>query len=482
MTVRIRRPFAREPPVRDYYQRREVRTRIREYASLTEPGHPGCAYLAAMTGLEGPYATWYDAPHYPPAALDRLLATGADIARSMLDREGLLVFLDLDFQDPDDPGFAFRTPAPAFGMLEPMYAAITAELLRLDMPLLPLMTGEGYHFVGRVAWSSKAISRLASLCPETPGWLSSMAPRQPPWVHPLLGEPEARAYAGLGMVMEHLGHEIQRHASVRCPVPVVMNGTVVGRAGRGRQCVSIDLTFAGDPLDMRHLRVAFGAYQRHRWRPDIFGEDLSRTAGPLVVLPRVGSLEHLLAGGRGTAAAIELASRVDATIPDVALGAERLLDDYQASPVAAAHRRFYAEPAMPREEWPARFDPHEWRELPPCISGSLIAPNDRLLQPAHVQHVVRAFLSRGWPPRHIAALIQSRYAGDFRWGDRWTRMHAPTKTEVDVRVFSTLCFLGLDRLVDFNCVSAQEKGLCPMTGCRHDLRADRHRLLERVAS
>ena len=142
----------------------------------------------------------------------------------------------------------------------------------------------------------------------------------------------------------------------------------------------------------------------------------------------------------------------------------------------------YAETSTPREEWPVRFDPREWSNLPPCVTGALNAPNDRLLQPAHVQQVVRAFLSRGWPPRRIAALIQSRYAGDFRWGDRWTRMHAPTKTEADVRMFSTLCFLGIDRLIDFNCVSAQEKGLCPMTGCRHDLRADRHRLLERVVS
>ena len=37
---------------------------------------------------------------------------------------------------------------------------------------------------------------------------------------------------------------------------------------------------------------------------------------------------------------------------------------------------------------------------------------------------------------------------------------------------------GGDRtLVDFNCVSAQEKTLCPRQACAHDLRVERDRLL-----
>jgi hypothetical protein len=35
---------------------------------------------------------------------------------------------------------------------------------------------------------------------------------------------------------------------------------------------------------------------------------------------------------------------------------------------------------------------------------------------------------------------------------------------------------GLDQGVDFNCRSAQEKGLCPGAVCTHDLRAERDRL------
>jgi hypothetical protein len=54
---------------------------------------------------------------------------------------------------------------------------------------------------------------------------------------------------------------------------------------------------------------------------------------------------------------------------------------------------------------------------------------------------------------------------------------AGTRAEFDVRVFAGLVAAGIDRAVDFNCRSAQEKGLCPSEPCVHDLRVDQRRLL-----
>ena len=51
------------------------------------------------------------------------------------------------------------------------------------------------------------------------------------------------------------------------------------------------------------------------------------------------------------------------------------------------------------------------------------------------------------------------------------------RAEFDVRVFAGLVATGLDRMVDYNCVSAQQKGVCPGTGCAHDLRIERECLL-----
>jgi hypothetical protein len=114
--------------------------------------------------------------------------------------------------------------------------------------------------------------------------------------------------------------------------------------------------------------------------------------------------------------------------------------------------------------------------VPPCVAAPLARPNDLLLKPEFIQHVVRYLMSRGWHAAEIAALVQRQYEMDFGWGDRWTRMHPRTRAEFDVRVFAGLLAAGADPLIDFNCVSAQEKRVCPRRGCPYDLRRDRDRL------
>jgi hypothetical protein len=46
-------------------------------------------------------------------------------------------------------------------------------------------------------------------------------------------------------------------------------------------------------------------------------------------------------------------------------------------------------------------------------------------------------------------------------------------------VFAGMVESGLDSLIDFNCVSAQEKDLCPGLVCHHNLVEDRDRLRAR---
>ncbi len=73
--------------------------------------------------------------------------------------------------------------------------------------------------------------------------------------------------------------------------------------------------------------------------------------------------------------------------------------------------------------------------------------------------------------------MQAQYEADHGWGDRWrARMDARTRAEFEVRVFAGLLETHDDSLVDFNCVSAQEKDICPQRGCQFDLRIARSRL------
>ena len=91
-------------------------------------------------------------------------------------------------------------------------------------------------------------------------------------------------------------------------------------------------------------------------------------------------------------------------------------------------------------------------------------------------------MARYWSAAQVARLVEREYTRDHRWGDRWGRLKSPNAAEFDVRVFAGLIVTGADRLVDFNCTSAQEKGVCPRVGCVHDLREDRDRLAARFPS
>jgi hypothetical protein len=290
----------------------------------------------------------------------------------------------------------------------------------------------------------------------------------------------ARAAVGAGLLVEYLAQRIVARGARRTPIPLVLNGTLVGAGTVGRESVSIDISHAGDPMDVRHIRCAFSAYQKHRFRPDIFGHRVAAERPAFVAVPRgAESLVHLLAHERDLAHAVRAARSRSAAIPDVTEGVARLASEYGQSALARFHQRFYAEIAGgDADDGERAFQSLPFHRLPPCVVRPLVAPNDLLLQPAVVQHVTRALMADGMPASAVAGVVRSRYSADFNWGARWQRMDPTSRAEFDVRVFAGMMATGLDRGVDFNCRSAQEKGLCPGGHCPHDLRDDRARLLE----
>jgi hypothetical protein len=465
----------------DYYAVPDVRRRIREYCGGSDERPPTCMYVAAVGSEDGPFVTWEQTRRYPVNQLDALLRSGADIARSTWDTADLLIHLDIDYLNIDARGEAFDHPAEVFFKLEPVYRATQHVLRRFGLPLFPLMTGQGYHFTGRVPLESAVVDRIAALLPEVPGWVERTAVRRPPWISREIPPRHARAYVGAGMLGEFLAHAILRRARRRSPIPIVLNGTVVGSGLIGRECVSLDISYAGDPLDVRHQRVAFGAYQKHRFRPDIVGPRVASGRAPFIAVPRGReSLAHLLSHGRELRHAARAARAYSAVLPTVTGGVARLTAAYETSTLGACHRAFYAAPPWRVDELGVVFGRLALKRLPDCVRHPLTAPNDLLLQPAVIQHVTRWLMADGMPPREIAAIVHSRYAADFEWQGRWNRLDARTRAEFDVRVFAAMLATGIDETMDFNCRSAQEKGLCPDKGCGRDLRVDRERLHKTV--
>ena len=242
-------------------------------------------FLSADLPGEPPPAGWSLHRQLPPEDLDDLLDCGADVFRSVLDLASLPFYVDVDYLNARLPGHAYARPGDVFAKLEPTYQAVVELLAEYGIETVPLMTGRGYQFTGRIPFDSPVFGRIAALAPETPDWYDTYAARLPPWLRLRITTRYARAYLAMGQLLEYFAHRVIRRAASRSRLPLVLNGTNVGDGAEGREAVSLDLSFAGDPADVRHMRVAFGAYQAHRFRPDIYGPEVS-ALDPIVVVPR----------------------------------------------------------------------------------------------------------------------------------------------------------------------------------------------------
>jgi hypothetical protein len=148
--------------------------------------------------------------------------------------------------------------------------------------------------------------------------------------------------------------------------------------------------------------------------------------------------------------------------------AERLLADYSASHLAEFHDGFYAQEQHFPTAWNETYDRFPLETLPACARMALEQHNDLLLQPGRIRQLVRVMLSLGWHPRHIAGLIHSKYARPFGW-TQFEGYDPATRADFYTRIFAGLFVTGRDDLTDFNCVSAQEQGICPLLNCGFNL-------------
>lgn len=460
----------------EYYANEDVRARIREYCGADRADDPPtCLFVSAL--VPRPFVTWEGATRYSPVDLPSVLEAGHDVARSLWDRQSLLVHLDIDYMNPEHEADVFLRPERAYRILAPVAGGVRTALAAFRLPLLSLVTGRGYHFTGRVPLTDPVVPRLAALGRQatTRALDERLTPQRYQLRPPVLYD---EAAAGLGLLLEHLGHRVMAGAAGSSTVPVVFNNTEVGRSGEGREAVSIDLSYLGDPLESRQIRMAFGTYQTPRVRPDIYRAAATRP--PFAAVPWDGAPVVAPVEMRALEAAAAAAREWRVVLPDAGAGIEALLDDYLASRLRNFHRFYFDAAIHPIERWGQTYDTLDVQALPPCVVEPIRRPNDALLKPEVLQHLTRALLADGWHPRHVAGLVISRYARDHGWGDRWRRIDPARRADFDVRIFSGLLAAGLDRGIDFNCVSAQEKHLCPGRGCRHDLRGTRDRLLQRM--
>lgn len=415
---------------REYYSDPVVRARLHEYLR-------GARYFT--THRHVPFEL---ADGMPPERLPQELQQECELSRALEDRSSLLAHLDIEHVHFDQPEDSFLNSWLAFSAQQPLVLAVQEVLAGYGLAPLHLLSGRGHHFVWSVAQDSTVFERLADDPLADP---YSGGPGTPPRV--------AAAHSTVGRLMEFIAHEALRRVS-GSPLPIELGAIECPLSPRGREIVSLDLSEYGDPLAFRAVRLPFSLYLKAR---RLLGPD----AGHLAMVPlHEMDLVTALQTRRDLERVRELARRTVVTIPEQPKGTANLLDGYQQSPLARTHHDYYSE---------AQSCPRSLPQLPPCVELPLLEPNDWLLKPAVLQHLVRFFVGQGWHPRHVAGLVRERYLADAGWVPAVHFYDPSWRADFYVRLYASALLEGLDRLADFDCSSTAQKGYCPGPGCGLEL-------------
>jgi hypothetical protein len=458
-----------------YYRDANVRARILEFTGAEAGAEPSCEFLAASDANASPP---FEA--YSPAALNSLLSGGFEISRSLWDRDALIADFDIEYVNFDNPAEAFLEPQRVFAVQQPVEAAIKRLLQDYGIEALPVLSGRGHHFIWRIEQNSAVFSELSEMGRGPPSLWAIEKELHPPNYRGVPVE-LARAFAGLGLVMEFLAHRVKQIAAPLTKIPVELTAVEVGPSNHGREMISIDISEYGDPLYSRAVRVPFSVYLKPWQQPWGFDVDVLAKLEPLFVIPlqRIDWRDGIGAM-RDPQLTADLAANSSTKIPDATRGTGKVLGDYEGSKLAKFHAWFYSQEQHPVELWPETYDQTPLEILPACARVALEQPNDLLLRPAFIRRLVRVMVALGWHPRHIAGLICSKYGRDFDW-TQFVNVDPATRADFYTRIFSGLFAVGTDDLVDFNCVSAQEQGTCTFSNCGFNLLNFKESALERRA-
>lgn len=451
----------------DYYAHSVVKKRILEFLGGTSIEDATAAYLACGEG-----AAFNFCEQHSVNDLEILFHGGTDIMRSLLDSRWLLADLDIEYVNFDLPAEAYLEPERVFELQRPAQETVERLLRGYRIDALHFLSGRGHHFVWAIRQDSAAFQKLARLGREPASLSRHYAARGVPAEY-------GRAFAGLGLLMEFLAGEVKWSAAPRSKIPVELTAVEVGAVDHGREMISLDISEYGDPLDARMLRVPFSLYLKPWHAHGAIDEESLARIKSIVTLPlqRI-SLTEALRMMRNPEAAAEFAARVSCRIPDASDATERLLRAYETSALKKFHDSFYAQEHLPRERWPETYDVTPRELMPACCRLMFDQPNDLLLRPSCILRAVRVLLALGWHPRHIAGLITSKFERDFHW-TQFEGCDPATRADFYVRVFAGLFATHKDDMVDFNCTSAREEGICFFRNCNDDLRRFRASALAR---
>jgi hypothetical protein len=194
------------------------------------------------------------------------------------------------------------------------------------------------------------------------------------------------------------------------------------------------------------VRMPFSIYLKPWLHTDILTPETEGRIPVMVMVPSHGlNTDEVAPIMRDLEKAGGWASQVNCLFPDCSQGMEPLIARYLHSELRRFHEEYYAVEPEPPEQWSGTYDRVSLEGLPEAARYALEHPNEALLQPDFVRPLVAALLDRGWHPRHIAGLIQSRYERDYGWLNLWYIYDAQTRADYHVRVLAGMMKTGRDQ-------------------------------------
>lgn len=437
-----------------FYSDAAVRQRLVEFLGGETLEDATAMYLTHSDGCQ-----FQRSELHPPAELEWFLERDLDIARSLADRDSLLLHLDVEYVNFDAPGEAYLDPWRVFELQEPVVRVIERLLLAWGIAPLHMITGQGHHFVWRVRLKSELAARIRALSPA-PELVERCLNRVGSGAAAGIHREHQEGFAAVALLMEFVAHQIKSEAARRSLIPVEITAVQVGRSASGRrEMISIDISEYGDPLHTRMVRMPFTNYLK----PWLSG--LAQNLGIENELARFRTIplhemdvQQAVGFRQDEAAVLDLARRAGTRIPRQEEGTAKLLDGYLASSLRRFHLDYYAARHDPQEIWPVTYDRTPLETLPHEVGDILAWPNDRLLKPACIQQLTRTLVAEGWHPRHIAGLIRSKFENpEFGWGVDWNDYEPATRADFYTRLFAGLMATGIDRIAGFSGLSTLDK-------------------------
>ena len=440
--------------IRSYYRSQAVQARLAEFCGghAKNPGSFSSWGLAGFGGVSRRFEADGGPVAFPNGELPRLCEEGADICRSLADRGGTLLVLDVDYVSSRAPEDPFIDPRTIFSRLEPVHRAIQELFGAHGINPRVVATGRGYHFAFRALAGGAFCKALVAIGARA---VSSNRHSVPPEIDADWALELERGHEGAGRVLEHVAHRIVHGLRNRTEIPVTLADLPPPGGG---PFICLDLSAHGDPLFTRHLRCAFSTNQK----AGIWG---TRGAPFVFALPRENEpLEELLRCRTDVRAAQRWAVASRATIPDVVQGTG-LLDDYRHGAVARFHREFDTSSDDSPAVWPGTTVDLAEAGMPGCVVAPFERPNPLLLRPPCLRTVALGLWAMGASPRSIANLVRREYEKNHGWRPSFSNYDPASRANFYIRVLCGALADGLDSPDAFTCETQDKRGLCEPSRC-----------------